>query len=127
MKFIISLALFVSSLSIASTSNPYTYRLDTSSTNLVATFPLIPQLTGPANAIAVFQVSNGSSSEIEVNCSSSSKPGLNSSNSVYVPGSTAYQSPITSLVVVPYVNICWMRSVSGTISSGVIEITAVGY
>ncbi len=128
MKFIISLALLIPYMSLAS-SNPYTFRVDTSSTNLSSSFTNAPQLLGPPTAISTIQVYNGSASEIEVNCSSTAKPGSLATNSIFVPGTTGYQSiaPSVSLVTVPFEKMCYIRSVSGTISSGVIELVAWGY
>lgn len=120
-------------LGLTSSTNPYTYRVDTSSTNLTTSFPTKPQIgfniKGPANAISVIQVYNGSSSEIEVNCSSATAPSSLSTTSVYVPGTTGYQSiaPSVSQVSYPFGNTCFLRAVSGTISSGVITLIAWGY
>lgn len=113
-------------ISLSAFSAPYTYRVDTSSTNLAATFPTGAQLAGPSAHIFSVDISNGSSSEIEVNCSSVTQPSVNAVSSIYVPASSSYSSPINSLLPYPFAKVCWIRSVSGTISSGVIEIVGWG-
>jgi hypothetical protein len=125
------LLLIVTFCTIAFGSNPSTYRVDTSSSNLVATFPNSAQLSGPLTAFSVVQVFNGSGSEIEVNCSQATKPSSNASNSFYVPASMGFQTvssvPSGSTAIkYPLSNVCWMRSVSGTISSGIIQIIGWG-
>lgn len=113
--------------------NPYTFRLDTSATNLAATFTTVPQIgsptyvVGPPTAIVMVQVNNPSTSELEVNCSAATTPSANQQGSFYVPASTAYQTPYTSAVQLPLGKYCWVRSYTGTISTGIIEIVAWGY
>ena len=109
-------------------ANPYTYRIDTASVNVPATFPVSPQLTGPANSIATVQVDNQTSSEIEINCSRTTVPGTNSVDSFYVAGGTSWETPSPlPLIQTPLSKVCWFRSVSGVISVGIIRVTAWGY
>lgn len=119
--------LFLSICSFSFGAPPWTYRVDTASANMVATFPNVPQVSGPANAISSFDVSNASGSEIEVNCSSATKPTALSTASVFVPPNTSYSSPVNTILPTPLLKVCWIRSVAGTISSGVIEVVAWGY
>lgn len=118
---------------VTSSVNPYTYRVDTSATNLGTSFPSKPQIgftiAGPPNAISAIQVYNGSSTEIEVNCSSATAPSSLSTTSVYIPGTTGYQSPAPSVnqVTFPFGQTCYMRAIGSSISSGVITLIAWGY
>lgn len=103
-------------------SSAYTYRVDTSGSNLAATFPSSAQLTGPQVAFDAIQVDNSTGSEIEVNCSEGSQPSSNSSDSFYVAGNTTWSTPPKSGLGKK----CWMRSISGTISTGIIRLTGWG-
>lgn len=112
----------------ATVTNPITYRVDTSSANLGTTFPSTPQLTGFPTAIAMIQANNASTSEIEINCSTTSVPASDTGNGIYIPGSSSYASPESPPVVLPFGKSCWLRSKSGSaITTGVIELVAWGY
>lgn len=109
-------------------ANPYTYRVDTSTSNLSSSFPTTAQVSGPPTAIVMAQVDNSTASEIEVNCSSTSVPSSNSTNSIYVAGNTAWETPTGVSAIIPALaKSCWVRSISGTISSGIIRISIWGY
>ena len=131
MKLLLLLLLLPLSAFAGNSGNPFTYRLNASVSNLTATFPVAPQLSGPMMRFASVDVFNTSAGEIEVNCSSStqptSTPGSINSNSFSVPGNYIYFSPVDGLVPNPFGAACWIRSVSGTISSGIIEIVGWGY
>lgn len=120
--------LMILSPPLLATLNPITYRVDTSTSNLAPTFPVGPQLSGFPNSIVMVQIDNQSASEIEVNCTSPTQPSSNSTNSLYVAGNTAWETPTgIPLLLSPLGKQCWMRSLSGTISSGVIRLSAWGY
>lgn len=137
MKRILLSLIFVSGIVFGTSAPnaPFTYRLNTETTNLTATFPANPQIgvtvPGPTNKIAFIDILNNSSSEIEVNCSESTRPtsisGSANVDSVPVPGTTGYSSPQGAITLYPFGKVCWLRSVTGTISSGVVEIIAWGY
>ncbi len=113
---------------IISYANPFTYRVDTSTTNIAATFPTTAQVSGPTNAIVMAQVDNSTGSEIEVNCTKLTTPSSNSVDSFYVSGNTAWETPVGVSSIIPALGkYCWVRSVSGTISSGILRITVWGY
>ena len=126
MKLVIFALLLAANLSFGLT-NPFPYRLDTSSTNLPATYPTSPQFTGPATAFAAVDFCNGSSSEIEVNCSATSSPLANAVGAIHIPASTCYSTRDLKSLITPLGNQCWFRSFSGTISSGVIIAEGYGY
>lgn len=131
MKLLSALLLF-GGLAFGSTSGtPYTYRVNFASTNLTATFPAAPQLTGPTTKLTSFDISNTSTFEIEVNCSESSQPTSTSGSinvdSIAVPGNSSYSSPINSMIPYPFGKVCWFRSVTGTANSGIFEVNGWGY
>jgi len=112
-------------------ANPWTYRLDTSSVNLAPTFGTTPILGVGATAgtstdlhkILLMQVDNNSTSEIEVNCATfATPPSSNAINSIYVEGNTTWSGMNNTSLG----NRCYWRSVSGTISSGIILLTVWG-
>ena len=105
----------------------FNYRQDFSSSSLSATFPSSPQFTGPASRFAAIDAVNTSEVDIEINCNSTSQPSSNASNSWYIPAGFSWSMPITALVAYPALNTCYLRSTSGTISSGVLTINAEGY
>lgn len=118
MRFLL-LVLLVCSCSHA---EPWTYRQNTASVNLAATFTTLPMLSGPSTKFSAMQIDNRTAGEIEVNCSRGSVPGSNSTDSFYVDAYSAWVTPRG-------INLdrqCWLRSVSGTLSSGVIVLTGWG-
>ncbi len=113
------LVLFVCTLGHA---EPWTYRQDTASVALAATFTTLPKLTGPSTKFSAMQIDNRTGGEIEVNCSRSTVPGSNSIDSFYVDAYTSWVTP-------KGINLdrnCWVRSVSGSLSSGVWVLTGWG-
>lgn len=128
----ILLALLICIPAMATTSgNPFSYYLNTASTNLTATFPASPQLSGPTTRFASVDVVNTTGSPVEVNCSQTTVPtstsGAIQASSFSVPAGTGYSTPINGLLPYPMVNVCWVRSISGTISSGIVSIVGWGY
>lgn len=105
------------------------YEIDTSSTNLTANYPAGPQLqaTTLGGTFSRIDIVNTSTSPIEINCYSTSKPSNGATGSFIVPGSMAYSSPINSQIQLPLGGQCWARSVSGTISSGIFEMVGWQY
>lgn len=125
-------------LSLTAFANPWTYRVDTGSSNLGADF-LSPVLTGvspntsaplvygPSVGFKSIQVYNATSGEIEVNCSRGDGyhplASTDYLDSFYVPASTGWSTPETQ----PSLGrACYVRSKSGTLSSGVIQIVGWG-
>lgn len=108
-------------------AGPINYRLDTSSTNLAATFANSPVLSATTN-FANIQVDNQTASEIAINCSSVLKPSVNATPEIRIAGYTAYEPPsYLDMIPYPFGQNCWLRSYSGTISSGIIRITGWQY
>lgn len=123
MKLILFLLLFP----ILSYASPWTSRVNAASTNIAATFPLVPQVTA-TNGLSAVQVDNQTASELEVNCTSLTKPASDTITSFYVAGYTVWETPANmNLVPYPLGKYCWYRSVSGTISTGVVRVTGWGY
>lgn len=115
------LLLFLSSLALA---NPWTNRKDLSSSNLAATFGTGANqiLTGPQIGFKAVQVDNLGTGEIEINCTQGSTPSSNSADSWYVAAGEGWGSPDNT----PLGKKCWWRSVSGTLSTGILKITGWG-
>lgn len=102
-------------------------RIDTSSTNITIHFNgtngLVPLAS--MQVIKSAMIDNRSASEIVVNCSTTSGtvPSDSSQYNVYIAANEAWVFPDDSL----FASACYIRSFSGTISSGIIVISAVGY
>lgn len=104
-------------------------RLDTSATNLTAHFAdASGAITAINNAnfqsIDTLMIDNRSSSEIVVNCSSTLGvvPSDTSIANIYVNANESWSLPDST----GFTRYCYWRSFSGTISSGIVVITAIG-
>lgn len=121
------LALLLFLLPMLAWANPWTYRVNTASTNIASTFPLVPQLSGPPNYIANVQIDNQTAVELEVNCNSATKPSSDAVNSFYIAAYTTYEAPTgMPQLNYPLGSVCWIRGIS-TVSSGIVRVTAWGY
>lgn len=118
MKLLLALLLVLPTLANAA---PWTYRVDTGTSTLTSSFGAA-QLTGPRQITSV-QIDNGTVGEIEVNCSNGVTPSSLSANSMYVGASTTLSTPESSSLG----SVCFVRSVSGNLSGGVIRIIAWGF
>lgn len=103
-------------------------RIDTSSTNLTTHYNGTNGLVvmAPMSVINSVMIDNRSASEIVVNCSTSLYTGAPSDSSlfnVYVNANEAWVFPDDSR----FGSACYVRSFSGTISSGIVVISAVGF
>lgn len=128
--FSLSLSLF------AEQQQQFTYRQDLSANIMSSTFPNKPQLTGPASGIAWVDMWSTSASEFEINCQSSTQPlskpgdingGVPNGPGFSLPPNGSYSPNRNTLIAKPFGNVCWIRSVTGSASSGVLELTAWGY
>lgn len=123
MKRILALLLLLPLLASAKVAS---VRLDTSSTNLTVHFAdasgkiALPSFV----AINTLMIDNRTNGEVVVNCSLglASVPSDTSVANVYIGPGEAYVPP-DSAGFTPY---CYWRSFSGTISTGIVAITAVG-
>jgi len=124
-KFLVALTIAFPIFAVNS-GNPYTYRLDMSGSSLTAVFPANPQLKSPNNVFFSIDAFNTSSAEIELNCSEtvvpSSVTGSIQQHSVSIPASTGYSSSKNANITYPLGKYCWLRSVTGNITSGVVEV-----
>lgn len=128
MKLLLAMLLAVNLY--AASGNPFTKFIDTSSTNLTNTFPATPQLLGPpAGKFYKVDGMNTSSYPIVVNCSEASQPSSSSLNvdDVVIPGNVGYTMTALTILPNPLLNNCWARALSGTISSGYVELVGYGY
>jgi hypothetical protein len=122
----------LSTLSFGTTSgNPYMYFLNTASPNLAATYPSTAQVLPGWGKIYSVDIYNSTSSTVIVNCSQNTQPtataGTPNTNDIPVPTNLGYSSPVNNIVPYPFSDRCWVRSLSGTISSGLVIVTAWGY
>lgn len=102
-------------------------RIDTSSTNITVNFNgtngFVPLAS--MQQIQVLQVDNRTATEIAVNCStvSGTAPSDTSTNNVYINAGQTWSTGYGELMA----SACYVRSMSGTISSGVIVVSVGGY
>ena len=128
MKLLLAMLLAVNLY--AASGNPFTAFKDTSSTNLTSTFPALPQLVGPATGkFYKVDVVNTSAYAMVVNCSESSQPSSSALNvdDVVIPGGMGYTLTSFNMLPAPLLNNCWIRALSGTVSSGYWEMVGYGY
>lgn len=109
-------------------SQPYSSRIDTSSTNLTTSYLLVPLPTVSGKTkrpltVERIQVDNRtSSSEVAVNCSATTSVApANDIGAVWVAGGETYSTgPLKAG------NDCWIKSQTGTISSGIVTVLIQG-
>lgn len=132
MKSLFLLAIFTFLLPISAFGRVATYRLDTSGTNLTASFadasgPVYwitgTGLVSPFKSLDSIIIDNESGAEIVVNCSGgiASIPSNTSLANIYVQTKQAWALDNAGLT--PY---CYIRAKSGTISSGLVVVTGIG-
>lgn len=115
-------------LASGSQASPWTYRVDLSSANILATFAASPQLTGPNIAFLVVRAQNNSAFDFEINCARTTVPSSSATNSEYVLAFQSIETPILfPQVMYPLSKVCWIRSVSGTANAGTLTVTGYGY
>lgn len=126
MKTILLLILILPSLVMA---RVVTQRIDTSVVSLTSSFadssgPLTVINNGALKSLDSMMIDNNAAGEIVVNCSTAlgHVPSDTSLANVYIQAKEAWVMPDDA----GFTTYCYIRSYSGTISSGVIVVTAVG-
>lgn len=125
--------LFLFTIPLLARADVFTARIDTSATNLSSSFSGTNGAVLFENAgvvvnprvINTIYIDNRQGNEIIVNCSTGPSliPIDSSVHNISVAGNESWSLPDAT----GFGNACYIRTFSGTLSSGIIVITAIGY